>query len=107
MLFCTSRYNQNRSSINDVSSATNMVVMEVTLPTGFTADSSLFTRLQAANPLIKKVELKNGDTVVVIYFDYLEANRIVCPIIDGFRVQKVLKQKSVSIVVYDYYESGE
>lgn len=87
--------------------ATNMVVLEVTLPTGYTADSSIFERLQTSNLLVKKVELKKGDTVVVIYFDYLEANRKVCPIVDGFRVQKVLQQKPVSIVVYDYYDSGE
>lgn len=87
--------------------ATGMVVLEVTLPTGHTADSSIFERLETSVPLIKKVELKKGDTVVVIYLDYLEANRKVCPIVDGFRVQKILRQKPVSIVVYDYYDSGE
>lgn len=101
-------YNRNASEeSNDVSLATSMVVFEVTLPTGYVADTSIFERLKSANPLIKKVELKNGDTVVVIYFDYLEANRTVCPVVDGFRVQKVQRQKPVSIVVYDYYESGE
>lgn len=84
-----------------------MVVLEVALPTGYTADTSIFERLITSNPLIKKVELKNGDTIVVIYFDYLEANRKVCPIVDAFRAQRVLRQKPVSIIVYDYYDSGE
>lgn len=101
-------FNRNASEeSNDVSIATSMVVLEVTLPTGYTADLSIFERLRAANSLIKKVELKNGDTVVVVYFDYLEANRKVCSVVDGFRVQKVMRQKPVSIIVYDYYDSGE
>lgn len=84
-----------------------MVVLEVSLPTGYTTDTSIFQRLIASDPLIKKVELKNGDTTVVIYFDYLKANRKVCPIVDAFRAQRVLRQKPVSIIVYDYYDSGE
>lgn len=84
-----------------------MVVFEVTLPTGYTADTSVFGSLKESIHLIKKVELKNGDTVIVIYFDYLEANRKVCPIVEGFRVQKVQRQKPVSILIYDYYDSGK
>ncbi len=47
-----------------------MAVMEVHLPSGFTADidalpSLLFSHAHS----IKKVETKDGDTTIVVYFD--------------------------------------
>lgn len=84
-----------------------MVVMEVTLPSGYIIDSQTIGNLKAADENVKKVELKDGETVVVIYFDNLIANRTSCPSIDAFRMQTVLNQRPVPIVVYDYYESGE
>lgn len=46
----------------------NMAVMEVTLPSGFTVDSDALPSLQMSQN-VKRVETKNGDTVVVLYFD--------------------------------------
>lgn len=85
----------------------NMIVMEVTLPSGYVIDSQTITDLKSADQNVKKVELKNGETVVVIYFDNLITNRTTCSLIDAFRMQKVLNQRPVPIVVYDYYESGK
>jgi hypothetical protein len=46
----------------------NMAVMEVTLPSGFTVDSDALPSLRMSQN-VKRVETKNGDTVVVLYFD--------------------------------------
>lgn len=81
--------------------------MEVTLPTGYAIDSQTIIDLKSNDENVKKVELKNGETVVVIYFDNLVMNQTACSLIDAFRVQKVLNQRPVPIVVYDYYESGK
>lgn len=84
----------------------NMVVLEVSLPSGFTAESdTLKTLLQIKD--VKKVETKKSDTVVVIYFDHLKSNEWVCPIIDAYRVYKVAEQKPVSVIIFDYYDSCE
>lgn len=45
-----------------------MAVMEVSLPSGFTVDSDALPSLQASQN-VKRVETKNGNTVVVLYFD--------------------------------------
>lgn len=81
-----------------------MVVMEVSLPSGFTVDSDLIYTL-SKDPNVKKVETKNSDTVVVLYFDKFVADEPVCQTIDTFRSFKVAEQKPASIVVYDYYDS--
>lgn len=46
----------------------NMVVMEVTLPSGYTVDSDALPSLQLSNK-VKRVETKDGDSVVMLYFD--------------------------------------
>jgi hypothetical protein len=46
----------------------NMAVMEVTLPSGFTVDADALPSLRMSQN-VKRVETKNGDTVVVLYFD--------------------------------------
>jgi hypothetical protein len=46
----------------------NMAVMEVTLPSGFTVDGDALPSLRMSQN-VKRVETKNGDTVVVLYFD--------------------------------------
>lgn len=46
----------------------NMAVMEVSLPSGFTVDSDALPSLQLSQN-VKRVETKDGDTVVMLYFD--------------------------------------
>lgn len=46
----------------------NMVVMEVSLPSGFTVDKESLPSLEVSQN-VKRVETKNGDTVVILYFD--------------------------------------
>lgn len=52
----------------------------------------------------QKVELKDGDTVVVMYFDSLDRNEL-CPTVSAFRTHKVAKQKPAPVVIYDYYDN--
>ncbi|XP_038106494.1 CD109 antigen isoform X5 [Culex quinquefasciatus] len=84
--------------------SSNMAVMEVGFPSGFTADSDTLPSLENMD-YIKKVELKDGDTIVVLYFDSLDRNEL-CPTISAFRTHKVAKQKPAPVVIYDYYDNS-
>lgn len=89
---------------DDTVTESNMAVLEVSMPSGFTAETdSLLTLTEIKN--VKKVETKDSETVIVIYFDNLEANKMVCPLFDGYQVYKVADQKPASVVIYDYYDS--
>lgn len=50
------------------SNESNMAVMEVSLPSGFTVDMDSLPSLQVSQH-VKRVETKNGNTMVVLYFD--------------------------------------
>jgi CD109 antigen len=52
------------------------------------------------------VELKDGDTIVIVYFDNIESNAI-CPEFKSYRSHGVAKQKPSPIVIYDYYDNCE
>ncbi|XP_063696587.1 CD109 antigen-like isoform X3 [Culicoides brevitarsis] len=86
---------------NEVS---NMAVMEVEFPSGFTADLDSLPSLENYEN-VKRVETKDGDTNVVLYFDNLERKET-CPTIRAFRTHKVAKQKPAAVVVYDYYDNS-
>ena len=45
-----------------------MAVMEVSLPSGFTVDMDSLPSLETSHN-VKRVETRNGDTMVVLYFD--------------------------------------
>jgi CD109 antigen len=55
---------------------------------------------------LQKIETKDGDSVVVIYFDDLSDNQI-CPQVKSYRQHSVAKQKPASVIVYDYYDTCE
>jgi hypothetical protein len=46
----------------------NMAVMEVSFPSGFTVDQDALPSLELSQN-VKRVETKNGDTMVILYFD--------------------------------------
>jgi CD109 antigen len=85
---------------DDFADKSNMAVMEVSLPSGFTFDSDSLTELKATEK-VKKIETKEGETIVVIYFDDLSVKKI-CPEVKAYRTHSVAKQKPVPIIVYDY-----
>ncbi|XP_043259825.1 CD109 antigen-like isoform X1 [Colletes gigas] len=82
----------------------NMVVMEVSLPSGFTVDRDSLPSLEVSQN-VKRVETKNGDTVVILYFDKMDRQEY-CPTVSAFRTHKVAKQKPVPVSIYDYYDSS-
>lgn len=91
---------------NEVVHQSNMVVMEIALPSGFVINSELLNSLKSTQTLIKRIETKSGDTVAIIYFDHLTSNPITLKI-DGFREHMVEEQKPASILIYDYYDNGK
>ncbi|KYN03797.1 hypothetical protein ALC62_05309 [Cyphomyrmex costatus] len=82
----------------------NMAVMEVSLPSGFTVDRDSLPSLEMSSH-VKRVETKNGDTMVILYFDKMIKQEY-CPTVSAFRTHKVAKQKPVPVSVYDYYDSS-
>lgn len=97
---CTS-YIPDSPAVNE----SNMAVMEVAFPSGFTADLDTLPSLEKSDK-VKKVETKNGDTVVIVYFDNLD-RRERCPTLTAFRTFKVAEQKPAAVTVYDYYNNGK
>lgn len=81
-----------------------MAVLEVSMPSGFNTETDSLLKLTDIEN-VKKVETKDSETVIIIYFDNLKANEIVCPLFDGYQVYKVADQKPASVVIYDYYDS--
>lgn len=77
--------------------------MEVTLPSGFTADRDSLPSLEVSQN-VQKVETSHGDTKVILYFNNLTVTEY-CPTVSAFRTHKVAKQKPVSVVIYDYYDT--
>ncbi|KYN33932.1 hypothetical protein ALC56_11746 [Trachymyrmex septentrionalis] len=82
----------------------NMAVMEVSLPSGFTVDRDSLPSLEMSSH-VKRVETRNGDTMVILYFDKMIKQEY-CPTVSAFRTHKVAKQKPVPVSVYDYYDSS-
>ncbi|KYN22068.1 hypothetical protein ALC57_05544 [Trachymyrmex cornetzi] len=88
----------------DEANESNMAVMEVNLPSGFTVDRDSLPSLEMSSH-VKRVETRNGDTMVILYFDKMIKQEY-CPTVSAFRTHKVAKQKPVPVSVYDYYDSS-
>lgn len=89
--------NLSHSSISD------MAVMEVNLPSGFTADVDSLPSLEVSHN-VQKVETRNDGTKIILYFNNITRYED-CPTVSAFRTHKVAKQKPVAVVIYDYYDS--
>ena len=86
------------------SSISNMAVMEVEFPSGYTADIDGLKSLKSLET-IKWVETKNSDTVATIYFESLSEEEV-CATLVAYRTYKVAQHKPVPITVFDYYDTG-
>lgn len=84
----------------------NMAVIEAELPTGFVADLQTIKQTLEKSKDVKKIETKNGNTVVVIYLDNVGAIQI-CLQITAYRMCQIADEKPVSVQVYDYYNNSE
>ena len=82
--------------------ATNMVIMEVNLPSGFMSGEESRMLLKENN-LVQRIESKNADTLVVFYLDSLEANINHCLTILADKTNEILMPKPAAIIMYDYY----
>lgn len=83
----------------------NMALAEISLPSGYTADSNELQVLVGTN-LVESIETKNGDTVIVVYFEYLDAIQT-CIEVGGTLTSNVADQKPSSISIKDYYDSSK
>lgn len=81
-----------------------MVVLEVSLPSGYVAEADALLNVSASQN-VKKVETKNSYTTYIVYFDNFEANKTICPVFEAYRMHTVIEQKPIPITVYDYYDS--
>lgn len=84
----------------------NMAVIEAELPSGFVADLQTIKENLEKIKDVKRVETKNGNTVVVIYLDNVGANQI-CVQINAYRMCQIADEKPVAVQVYDYYNNSE
>lgn len=84
----------------------NMAILELELPSGYTTDSDSLINLARVHN-VKKIETKNANTAYIVYFDSLELNRMVCPVFDAFQAHQVENPKPASISIYDYYDNGK
>ena len=86
------------------SRASNMAVMEVNLPSGFTANRASLPALRRFRG-VKRVDTERGDTKVVLYFERLTRSEV-CPTVSAYRTHRVANQKPASVLVYDYYDQS-
>lgn len=91
---------------DDDGDISNMALVEVELPTGFTADLQTITDSLSAVKGFKKVETKNGNTVVVIYLDNVSTTQI-CFQTTAYQLCQIADEKPVSVIIQDYYRNGE
>lgn len=84
----------------------NMAVMEIYLPSGYTSDSEKFDQIRMATQ-VQRVETKNSETAVIIYFDSLTAGQPVCLTVSAEKSHAVAKQKPAAITIYDYYKTEQ
>ncbi|KAH0819427.1 hypothetical protein GEV33_003364 [Tenebrio molitor] len=98
---CTGFVSRNLSQ----SPESNMAVMEVSLPSGFTADVDSLPSLEVSQN-VQRVEMSDALTKVILYFNNVSSLYEYCPTVSAFRTHKVAKQKPVAVVIYDYYDSS-
>ncbi|KAH8255371.1 hypothetical protein KR038_001683, partial [Drosophila bunnanda] len=82
----------------------NMAVMEIALPSGFVGDADSLGKIEAVDR-VKRVETKNSDSTVVVYFDSLTPGDVKCLPVEATKAHAVAKQKPASVSLYDYYDT--
>ncbi|KAM7351079.1 uncharacterized protein ACRADG_004064 [Cochliomyia hominivorax] len=79
---------------------TNMVIMEINLPSGCRSNADYDID---DNELVQRVEMKNSDSTIILYFDTLSANIRNCLNFAVDVISDVIKTKPAAIIMYDYY----
>ncbi|KAI8033415.1 hypothetical protein M5D96_013817 [Drosophila gunungcola] len=88
------------------SKESNMAILEVSLPSGYTADQDSFKDIRDI-ARVRLVETKNGDSVVNVYFEKLAKNENKCIPVQAIRTHAVANQKPSSVILYDYYDTNK
>lgn len=83
-------------------SESNMAVMEVELPSGYTADLEALPGLKRS-PEVKRVDTTDGETKIFIYLDKVTREEL-CLTIPAHRSSKVSNNKPTPVSIYDYYD---
>ncbi|XP_065358094.1 thioester-containing protein 1 allele S3-like [Calliphora vicina] len=91
-------------ALHTVSNSTNMVIMEANLPSGFKAEAE-FSRNLVDNEFIQRIETKNDETIMILYFDKLSTEARHCVTIEAFKANEVEDRQPAAIVMYDYYDT--
>ncbi|XP_073826179.1 CD109 antigen-like [Musca autumnalis] len=85
---------------------TNMAVMEISLPSGYITHMDNLQSLQSASR-VQRVEMKNDDTIVVVYFERLVAGELSSFDIFANKSHAVDNLKPTPITIYDYYNTKQ
>ncbi|XP_069963587.1 thioester-containing protein 1 allele R1 isoform X5 [Bactrocera oleae] len=83
----------------------NMAVMEIALPSGYTAETEAFSAIEAVDH-VKRTETKNSDSTVIVYFDGLKPADSKCVPVKASKTHAVAKQKPAAVTIYDYYQTN-
>ncbi|XP_067620071.1 thioester-containing protein 1 allele S1-like [Eurosta solidaginis] len=86
--------------------ASNMALLEISLPSGYVADEESFKEIETAKR-VRQVETKHADTQIVVYFESLSKNDVVCIPVEALKQHAVAEQKPSSIALYDYYDTTQ
>lgn len=81
---------------------TNMVIMQVRFPSGFTANAENIESLQDEE-FISRIDNENSATILSIYFETLEANDEQCLSIKADKGHDITSLKPTPIEMYDFY----
>uniref|UniRef100_A0A6P4EZC7 CD109 antigen n=1 Tax=Drosophila rhopaloa TaxID=1041015 RepID=A0A6P4EZC7_DRORH len=92
------------STQDTVHKDSNMAVMEIALPSGFVGDTESLAKIEAVDR-VKRVETKNSDSTVIVYFDSLTPGDVRCLPVEASKAHAVAKQKPASVSLYDYYDT--
>lgn len=84
----------------------NMAIVEVSLPTGFTVDLQATINASSTVKGYKKAETKKGGTIVVIYLDNISTTPVNLRV-TAYRICQVAGEKPVPVRVQDYYRTGK
>ncbi|XP_075151009.1 CD109 antigen-like [Haematobia irritans] len=95
-----------KPDVDDEIKESNMAVMEIFLPSGFRTDEDSLEHIRSV-PLVQRVETKNDDTVIVVYFDMLVADEPACFDFYAENYYQVDKLRPAAITIYDYYNNKQ
>ncbi|XP_073814291.1 thioester-containing protein 1 allele R1-like, partial [Musca autumnalis] len=90
---------------NDGDTFSNMVIMKLSLPSGYRTDAE-FSRNLLENELIQRIESKNSESTLIIYFDNLAAGDEHCISVSADKTHDVMNRKPVAVQMSDYYNAS-